>query len=69
MVMSVLPKLKPCPPVPNRNVEIEFWVKEEKKKSFIPLSDKGSYSRLMFERLSPLLRKSRKWIFNFGSGK
>lgn len=31
MVMTVLPKLKPCPPVPDRNVEMEFWVKEEKK--------------------------------------
>ena len=24
----MLPKLSLCPPVPNRNMETEFWVKE-----------------------------------------
>ena len=44
--MRVWPKLGLCPPVPNRNSEIEFWVKE-KKIAFTALPGKGAHSRLM----------------------
>ena len=28
--LVLFPKLSLCPPLPNRNAETEFWVKEEK---------------------------------------
>ena len=42
----VLPKLGLCPPMPNKNLEPEFWVKQ-KKIAFIVLPGKGGHGRLM----------------------
>ena len=41
MNAKLLPKLGLCPPVPNRNMETQFGVKE-KKIAFIALPGKGA---------------------------
>ena len=59
----MLPKLGLCPPVPDRNMETEFWVKE--KKQFYCFARQRRPQQSNPSKLCPPLRGDNKGFHRF----